>query len=83
MVIVPNTSKETAFLIAERIRKSIETGPICAYDEKVDVTVSIGLSSYPDEAKSVHDLVGKADWALYQAKKIGKNKSCCFGVFHE
>ena len=83
MVFAPGTSKESALLIAERIRKGIEGVPIRAYDEKVPMAVSIGLASFPEDAKSPEDLAGKADWALYQAKKLGKNRVCGFGTFHE
>ena len=83
MVSLPNTSKDSAFLIAERIRKGIEAQSIRAYDEKVQLTVSIGLASFPLDAKTPEDLTGKADWALYQAKKLGKNRVCVFGTFNE
>jgi diguanylate cyclase (GGDEF)-like protein len=83
IVFAPNTSKESVFAFAERIRKGIEEAMIRAYDERLKTTVSIGLSSYPEDAKSPEDLIGKADWALYQAKKLGKNRSCAFGAFHE
>ncbi|MFH0940603.1 MAG: GGDEF domain-containing protein [Candidatus Omnitrophota bacterium] len=83
MVFAPNTSKESASLIAERIRKGVEDVLIRAYDEKVKMTVSIGLASFPEDAKSPEDLIGKSDWALYQAKKLGKNRLYCFGVFRE
>lgn len=83
MVFAPNTSKESASLMAERIRKGVESGTIRAYDEKLKTTVSIGVSCYPEDAKKMDDLVGKADWALYQAKKLGRNKVCVFGTFYE
>jgi len=47
------------------------------------VTVSIGLAAFPQDAAEVEDLIGKADWALYQAKKIGKDRVCVFAAFHE
>lgn len=83
MVVAPKTGKEAAFSIAERIRRCIEDSLVQAYDEKLKATVSIGLASYPVDATSMEDLIGKADWALYEAKKLGKNKVCVFGKFHE
>ena len=83
MVFAPSTSKESAFQFAERIRTSIEGSSIRAYDENVHLTVSIGLASYPADAVTCEDLIGKSDWALYEAKRQGKNKVCVFGVFHE
>jgi diguanylate cyclase (GGDEF)-like protein len=78
MVVAPNTPKEGAVAIAERIRKGVEESSIRAYDEVLKVTVSIGLASYPADIKSVEGLMTKADEALYQAKKSGKNKVSVF-----
>ncbi len=83
MVFAPGTSKERATLIAERIRKGVHEGLIRAYDEKVKASISIGLSSYPSDAKTPEELVGRADWALYEAKRLGKNRVCVFGVYYE
>jgi len=78
LVFAPNTSKESATLFAERIRKSIEGSFIRAYDEKVHLTVSVGVASYPEDTAHCQDLIGKSDQALYRAKKSGKNKVCVF-----
>jgi diguanylate cyclase (GGDEF)-like protein len=78
LVFAPNTSKESATLFAERIRRSIEGSFIRAYDEKVHLTVSVGVASYPEDTAHCQDLIGKSDQALYQAKKSGKNKVCVF-----
>ena len=43
---------------------------------KVRVTVSVGVSSYPENGKSHEDLVSVADQALYRAKGSGKNLVC-------
>ena len=83
MVFAPNTTKEGALVVAERIRESIAGSEIHAYDEKLRVAVSIGIAGCPDDAKMPEDLIGKADWALYQAKKTGKNRVAVFGKFHE
>ena len=83
MVFAPSTTKESAAIIAERIRRGVDAELIRAYDEKVKITVSVGLACYPEDAKSQEDLIGKADWALYRAKKLGKNKVSIFGAFKE
>lgn len=83
MVFAPGTSKEGAYQIAERIRREIEAVPVRAYDETLKITVSIGVASYPKDAKTIEDLIGYSDWALYQSKKLGKNKVSIFGTFHE
>jgi diguanylate cyclase (GGDEF)-like protein len=83
MIFAPRTNKESASLIAERIRRSIAESVIHAYDEHLKMTVSIGLAAFPEDALKMEDLIGKADWALYQAKKLGKDRVYVFGTFKE
>ena len=78
MVVAPNTAKDGAMAIAERIRKGVEASSIRAYDELVKVTVSVGLVSYPVDVKTVEGLIAKADEALYRSKNSGKNKVSAF-----
>lgn len=79
IVFAPNTSKESAYAVAERIRQAIAASPIRAYDEKVSVTVSMGVASYPQDARKPFDLIIRADEALYRAKNSGRNKVCFLG----
>ena len=77
-ILCPYTNRHQALAAAERIRKNIENykfdvdGDI----EKTRLTVSIGLSSYPENAIFYGDLVEKADEALYLAKEEGRNRVC-------
>ena len=80
-VILPDTDRNGANYVAERIRSSVEKASIEAYDTKVRATVSIGISTFPDDGKEMMELIDKSDWALYRAKKIGRNAICCFGVY--
>ena len=75
-LVLPETDRPGAMLVAERIRKRIEENIFKAYDEKLKITVSIGLAVYPDDSKEVSDLVDRADKALYKAKSAGKNIVC-------
>jgi diguanylate cyclase (GGDEF)-like protein len=80
-VILPSTSSDEAFIIAERIRQTIETTGMDNPNtgEKLYLTISAGVASYPEHAASVQDLINKADKALlYGAKKSGKNKVVVF-----
>lgn len=79
-IIFPETDKTQAGFAAERIRQAIENKDIVAYDEKVKVTVSIGISTYPSDAQNTETLIDKADRALYQAKQSGRNRVCAYRV---
>ena len=68
VVILPQTDKKSAQFISERLRVQVSL--------YIPTTVSIGISTYPEDAQDAQQLVQKADGALYQAKKSGKNKWC-------
>ncbi len=80
-VVLPDTDCDGAIYAAERIRKAVEETVIKAYDAQVKATVSIGVATFPDQAKSDDELIDKADWALYRAKKQGRNCTCSFGIY--
>lgn len=42
--------------------------------EKINTTVSIGVATYPDKVSNINYLMEKADEALYESKKAGRNK---------
>ena len=73
-VLLAETQKPKAKFAAERIRQAIENEIITAYDEKLSVTVSIGIASFPEDSQELNTLIDKADTALYQAKQAGRNR---------
>jgi len=62
--------------ISEKIRKSVEKKVFYLRREKTRATVSIGVSAFPDDAKTAEDLLRVADKNMYRAKKEGRNKVC-------
>lgn len=72
-LVLPEAEREEARLVGERIRKKVEENVFSAYDEKLHVTISAGISTYPDDSADIKGLAEKADKALYAAKKSGKN----------
>jgi len=79
-VILPATSREGALIILEKVRKEIENFHF-DYREKQPggkITVSIGIATYPIDAKNAQDLINSADRALYRAKEAGKNRICLY-----
>jgi diguanylate cyclase (GGDEF)-like protein len=77
-IVLPETDKMGALLVAERIRQTVEMHMIKAYDEFVKVTVSIGISSFPEDTTHKQQLIDDADKALYSAKEGGRNKVIIF-----
>jgi diguanylate cyclase (GGDEF)-like protein len=77
-VILPETTKQEALVVAERIRASIAEHTFTTGTGKSigNVTVTIGLSSFPDDAQDRVELIDKADKSLYQGKTSGKNRIC-------
>ena len=72
-VILPETTKDLALTVAERLRKSVEAKTVKAFDEKINVTVSVGITTYPEGGEDVTSLIDSADTALYKAKRKGRN----------
>ncbi len=76
-VILPQTPQEDARLIGERIRSKVEQFIFHSIkNEEISITVSVGLSSYPENGRSHEELVSLADQALYRAKGEGRNLVC-------
>lgn len=80
-VILPDTDHAGVRYAAERIRQAVDSNSIRAYDAEVKVTVSIGMTTYPQDGLQMEELIDKADWALYRAKKEGRNRICSFGIY--
>jgi diguanylate cyclase (GGDEF)-like protein len=72
-VILPETSKENAMVVAERIRKAFEK---CKFDE---TTLSIGIAQY-DLQSDLDTIIRNADEAMYKAKNQGGNKIEIYGM---
>src|SRR5205807_667210 len=75
-VLLPETSKVDALRVAEKIRSAVDASPFVIRRERIAMTVSIGVSNLPDDALDLEAIVQKADQALYQAKKMGRNRVC-------
>jgi diguanylate cyclase (GGDEF)-like protein len=70
-VLLPDTSRLGAFVVAERIRRRIEER--FARGRSI-VTISGGIAVFPDDAGTPADLIVQADAGLYGAKAAGKNR---------
>ncbi len=74
VLILPETEKMNALVIAERIRKKVEETVLEFEGTTFNVTLSGGIASYPADGKEAQELVHAADVALYQAKEGGRNR---------
>jgi len=75
-IILPNTDKDKALEIAEKIRVNIQNADIEGAENQPHgkLTISIGIAVYPENGRSKSELIDNADEALYKAKFISKNK---------
>lgn len=75
-VVLPKTDQESAIKVAERIRKNIEKYSFKGQESQPNknVTMSIGVSTYPSVASSKYDLIETSDHALYKAKAFNRNR---------
>ena len=73
-VMLPETAKDGALIVGERLRKAVESAYISAYDEQINVKISIGISTFPDDADEINQLIDRADQMLYKAKESGRNR---------
>jgi diguanylate cyclase (GGDEF)-like protein len=73
VIILPETNKESAFKLAERILERLNKSTIIK-DTSLELSVSIGVASYPEDAITPEELIKSADKALYNAKQRGGSK---------
>lgn len=76
VVVLTNTGSEGAFILADRLRESIECSTAVHSDDgsQVRFTVSIGIASLENGVSSFDNILELADKALYDAKHRGRNK---------
>lgn len=74
IIVLPETSLTKATELAERLRIEIAEHSISVANNKDHrITVSIGVSTYPEHGSSMEDLLNASDSAMYTAKVAGRN----------
>ena len=73
-LILPETDKEGAKVFAERLREFVGEQKVENDAQVIQVTISIGVATSPEDGVEPEALVEKADAALYQAKRDGRNR---------
>ena len=85
MIIAPNTFTPSAGVLAERIRRHVETHELVLEDTanmpgQIGITISVGVAGLSQNASDCHTLVQNADEALYRAKQEGRNRVVIYGA---
>lgn len=74
-ILLLDCSSSHALKIAEKLRKKVETHQFNISDKvNLNITISIGVSTYPYTTNKIDDLLEDADKALHEAKRTGRNK---------
>lgn len=77
-VMLPETWKDGAYYVAERVRQAVADHVFKAYGQEIKITVSIGTATFPEDAQVAEELINKADKMLLKAKRLGRNRVCRF-----
>ena len=85
-VLLPDTGRDNAFKTAERLRKEVEAMDVIYQDQLLKITISLGVSTYDwVEKLTEKTMIERADEALYDSKKKGRNRSTLYesGLLHK
>ncbi|WP_147307617.1 GGDEF domain-containing protein [Wenzhouxiangella sediminis] len=75
LLLLPDTDRDGAVDVAEKIRRTISEHPIGCNGQEVPVTISFGVAELTD-SDQVADLIRRADDAMYRAKAQGRDRVC-------
>jgi diguanylate cyclase (GGDEF)-like protein len=77
-IVLEGTDRDGARQLAERVRQEVEQQSFPSSKGTFKATLSIGVSSYPDDSREKAELIARADQSLYAAKDGGRNRTVCF-----
>ncbi|MGD0108763.1 MAG: GGDEF domain-containing protein [Rhodopila sp.] len=73
-VVLLDSPRQPAEAVAERLRQRVADGTILLGDRVIKMAISIGLAIQQTTDRSIEQVVGRADEALYRAKRSGRNR---------
>jgi diguanylate cyclase (GGDEF)-like protein len=82
-LLLPETTHEDAYLVAERLRERIAKRAIVVDGIALNVTISVGVADAAMSMKDLRELMKDADGALYTAKRDGRNRVAIAGASDE
>lgn len=71
---LPDTEAGEALLAADRLRQLIEQKVFLHHAQALHITISMGISHFPQDGRALEELIQVADERLYRAKRAGKNR---------
>lgn len=75
-ILIPKATKKEGKAAAEAIRAAVSDMKVTVRRETISITISIGVSSIPEDTLDAEELIRLADERLYEAKKRGRNRVC-------
>jgi diguanylate cyclase (GGDEF)-like protein len=74
VILLPQTSKDSAEVVARRLRDSMRSSCFCKEEGlNLNIRASIGLATYPHDAKTPHDIIRQADGMMYEVKNTTRD----------
>jgi diguanylate cyclase (GGDEF)-like protein len=74
VVLLPQTGKDQALVVAKRLREALRASSFCANEGlHLKVSASIGLATYPHDARDAHDIIRQADEMMYLVKNTTRD----------
>jgi two-component system cell cycle response regulator len=74
VIVLPDTDAEGAAVFANRLREEVGSQVVTSENGSFSVTISMGVAEYPGDGVDRHELIEKADQALYYCKEHGRNR---------
>ena len=71
-------NKENAFILAEKLRTTIENSCYRDKEFEIQVTISLGISELQNDDEELDSIISRADKALYRAKNESRNKTVIY-----
>jgi diguanylate cyclase (GGDEF)-like protein len=74
VVLLPQTGKDSGLIVARRLLDSFRKSKLLK-DENLNLNIraSIGVASYPEDAKSAHEIIRQADEMMYEVKNTSRD----------
>lgn len=84
VVVLTNHDRAKGCMVADQLRQAVEKARFLTFcDLAVHITVSCGVATFPDDAKTLTELLDNADLALFETKHRGKNAVISYSAIQQ